>query len=69
MIIYNVIGAASKKKVFTEVTWPIHIKDLNCTGSENSIWDCPHNRLKDYYCNHHDDAAVMCQCNYFSISR
>ena len=47
---------------FDEGTWYIHINDLNCTGSESSLWDCPMNNLTDYSCYHYDDAAVVCQC-------
>ena len=46
---------------YTEGVWPIHINDLNCTGSEESVWECPHNGIVRYSCNHQDDASVMCQ--------
>ena len=61
----NYIGASARTKVLTETTLPIHIMDLNCSGSEDSIWDCPYNELHDYndMCNEDDDAAVVCQCN------
>ena len=49
---------------YTERTWPIHINDLNCSGSEETIWNCPHNGLISYSCNHNDDAAVSCQSEY-----
>ena len=47
---------------YTEGTWYVHIKDLNCTGNESSIFDCPMNGIPGYSCNHRDDASVICQC-------
>ncbi len=54
--------------VFTETTWPIHIVDLNCSGHEDSIWDCSYNELLNDMCNEDDDAAVICQCNKIIIA-
>ena len=56
------IGATAFNEVIIERDWSIAIKDLNCTGNESSIWDCPMNGLQNYSCNHDDDAAVVCQC-------
>ena len=53
-------GATPFNEMIIERDWSIAIKDLNCTGNESSIWDCPMNGLSNYYCN--DDAAVVCQC-------
>ena len=47
---------------YTEGTWYVHINDLNCTGNESSIFDCPMNGIPRYSCDHHDDASVICQC-------
>ena len=46
---------------YTEGVWPIHINDLNCTGNEKSVWECPHNGIKGYSCYHRGDASVICQ--------
>ena len=56
------IGASALTGAFVETTWNAHINDLNCTGNEQSIWDCPHNGLNDYSCRIYDDASVICQC-------
>ena len=58
------LGASALTNSYTESTWPIHINDLNCSGREESIWNCPHNGLIDYSCSHYDDAAVLCQSEY-----
>ena len=54
-------GAIPLTGMYTEVLKPIFIKDLNCTGSEESMWECPHNGIKGYSCNHWQDASVICQ--------
>ena len=54
-------GAAAIQGVYTESARPIHINDLNCTGSEESVWECPHNGIEGYSCNHRQDASVVCQ--------
>ena len=55
-------GASAQTYKYTEGTWYIYINDLNCTGEEESIWDCPQNGLSNYSCNHYQDASVICQC-------
>uniref|UniRef100_A0A1X7TYN8 SRCR domain-containing protein n=1 Tax=Amphimedon queenslandica TaxID=400682 RepID=A0A1X7TYN8_AMPQE len=61
MLGYSSYGASAIKDAYTEGTWYIHINDLNCTGTESSLWDCPMNGLNGYSCYHYDDAAVVCQ--------
>ena len=65
--VFHDIGASALTNSFTEGNWYIHINDLNCTGNESSIWDCPMNELTDYSCYHYDDASVICQCMYNSL--
>ena len=60
-------GASAQTNAYTEGTWYIHINDLNCTGEEDSIWDCPQNELSGYSCNHYQDASVICQCKSLTI--
>ena len=38
---------------------PFHFIDLNCTGNESTIWDCPSNKLITKCLSSHD-AAVAC---------
>uniref|UniRef100_A0A1X7TQF9 SRCR domain-containing protein n=2 Tax=Amphimedon queenslandica TaxID=400682 RepID=A0A1X7TQF9_AMPQE len=61
MLGYYPYGASALTDSYTEGTWYIHINDLNCTGTETSLWDCPMNGLNGYSCYHYDDAAVGCQ--------
>ena len=38
----------------------IVLDDLNCTGSEPRLIDCPHRGLGSHNCSHSDDAGVRC---------
>ena len=40
---------------------PFHIFDLNCTGKEETIWNCSHNGLLNYNCPFTHDATIRCQ--------
>ena len=42
---------------------PLHINDLNCTGNEAAIEDCPSNGLPKYNCDENHDAAISCNSN------
>uniref|UniRef100_A0A667ZM12 SRCR domain-containing protein n=1 Tax=Myripristis murdjan TaxID=586833 RepID=A0A667ZM12_9TELE len=48
--------------VFTATvgTGNIWLDDLQCTGNERSIFDCPHNGVGVHNCNHNHDAGVHC---------
>jgi hypothetical protein len=49
--------------------WPNHVIDLNCTGNESSIWDCPHNRLVDRDCSTYSkDGALSCAGSFMMSS-
>lgn len=38
---------------------PILMDELNCTGQERSLWECPAVR-EDHDCGHKEDAGVVC---------
>ena len=40
---------------------PVHIIDLNCTGDEESVWECNSNGLEEYICPNTHDASIACQ--------
>ena len=46
---------------------PLHINDLNCTGNEAKIEDCPSNGLLKYNCDDSHDAAISCNGNWLII--
>ena len=65
VLLFNILlGASAQSNAYTEGNWYVHINDLNCTGEEESIWDCPQNGLSRYSCNHYQDASVICQCKW-----
>ena len=40
----------------------MHIIDINCTGAEIRVLECPHNNLMgEHVCDHRQDASVRCQ--------
>lgn len=44
----------------------IHMRNVRCTGTENRLIDCSYSSNYYYYysrsyCNHYDDAGVICQ--------
>ena len=39
---------------------PFHLDDLQCTGDEESLFQCPHNGVGSHDCGYYDDAGVVC---------
>jgi hypothetical protein len=39
---------------------PIHLDDVNCTGSEASVDQCTHGGVGNHNCDHSEDAGVVC---------
>ena len=61
-ILYFILGAIAAHGTYTESTLPMLIIDLNCTGSEQRLFDCPHNSLVGIHsCGNGDDASLRCQ--------
>ena len=58
-----ILGAIGSSVVYYSSSATKHnILDLNCTGNENTILDCPYNGLSDYYCSLSNDANIFCEC-------
>ena len=56
------IGAIAAEGSYTENSLPMHIIDLNCTGREQRLFDCPHNALVGIHsCGSGYDASIRCQ--------
>ena len=51
-------GTATKGRASDEV--PIWFDDMECTGSEKSIFDCQHRGVGIQNCNHGEDVAIRC---------
>jgi hypothetical protein len=62
-------GAIAAKDSYTESSLPMHIIDLNCTGTEQSLMDCPRNTLVGIHtCGSREDASLRCQGLYSIIA-
>ena len=62
LCIHLYVGAIAATGRFTEGTLPLHVIDINCTGAEQRVLDCPHNNLVGQHaCDHRQDASVRCQ--------
>ena len=54
-------GVTVPRAQFGQGTGAIHMDDLQCTGSEASIFDCPYSGWGRGNCKKHDeDAGVIC---------
>ena len=49
---------------FSDSVWPTFIHGIMCTGSEESIWQCPHVVYQDSLCR---DSSVVCQGIRFNV--
>ena len=47
-------------RISSERVLPHHFLDLNCTGNELKLTDCPHNGLTHYSCYSWHDTAIAC---------
>ena len=55
-------GGSAQSNAYGDGGWYVHINDLNCTGEEESIWDCPQNESRGYSCTSSNNAGVICEC-------
>jgi len=53
-------GQPRKRAFFGRGVGPIFMDNLNCTGHESSIFECPYNGWGNHNCRHGEDAGVVC---------
>ena len=59
---YTFIGAQGLRfAAYGQGTGPIWIDDVQCTGTETRLVDCPRTAFGVHNCNHFEDASVRCQ--------
>ena len=60
MLNLSAATAAPRGAAFGEGRGPIWLDDVQCTGNENSLLDCPHSALGNTNCGHYYDVGVIC---------
>ena len=57
----HAVGAIPLRGRWTERVLDTFLFSLNCSGSEDSVWECAHGTVNDgYTCDGTQDAAVIC---------
>ena len=55
------LGAVPRANaVYGQGIGPIILDDVQCSGFEHRLFECPHRGLEVHDCNHQDDAGVVC---------
>ncbi|KAI8517421.1 scavenger receptor [Branchiostoma belcheri] len=60
MLGYSGASAVRNSAYFGEGTGPIYMDDLECDGTETSIFHCTYNGWGNENCRHSEDAGVVC---------
>lgn len=58
------IGSIALFGRFSDSVWPTLVHGIECAGSEESIWQCPHIVRQDSLCR---DSSVVCQGIKFNV--
>ena len=51
---------ATHNAAFGQGSGPIWLTNLQCSGNESNLLECPHGGSPDNQCSHSDDAGVIC---------
>ena len=58
---YQGAAFAHRNAEFGEGTGGILLDNVDCTGAETSLLQCPHGGIYIHNCGHHEDAGVTCE--------
>lgn len=48
---------------------PIYMNEVQCRGTERTLWDCPHKAITAEDCQHVEDASVKCNVPYMGFEK
>ena len=54
---------ATQNAAFGQGSGPSWLTNLQCSGSESNLLECPHGGSPNNQCSHSDDAGVICTSN------
>ena len=64
----GIARSAPQYAAFGQGRGPIWLDDVRCFGNESSITDCRHSGFGVHNCGHHEDASVVCECKFISMT-
>ena len=59
--LHYVAPTATDQARFGEGLGPIWLKNVACSGAEDSLNSCCHTGVGNHECGHHEDAGVICR--------
>lgn len=65
---YSNASVTHKSAHFGQGNGIIWFDDVQCTGSEENLYDCTNGGVGIHNCGHEKDAGVTCECNNESTS-
>uniref|UniRef100_A0A3B5LG39 Soluble scavenger receptor cysteine-rich domain-containing protein SSC5D n=1 Tax=Xiphophorus couchianus TaxID=32473 RepID=A0A3B5LG39_9TELE len=59
----GIVMEAKKSAFYGKGQDQVWLDDIDCTGDEKSLSNCPHRGFGEHDCDHHEDAGVVCSEN------